>query len=232
MKVLQTHGTGVCLLILLTFAASMVRSELKLEVDRLIRETSSNPIGSNLARRKLLQSLPSFAFLITARRVGGRMIRSKYTMRQLTKELGVTARTLRHYEEIGLVFPHHRGQTRIYSEEDRARILVVLRGRRVGFTLNEMRQMLHNYDFKDSDKQAQMLFARAKFIERLQRLKQKRKDIEESIQQITGCIAEIDGALQGKPKKPWHTFFTDMVVRADLGSDGQQAADRDRGRTS
>lgn len=88
------------------------------------------------------------------------MGRSIYTIKQLTKELGVTARALRFYEDLGLVKPLRRKQTRIYSEGDRARILVVLRGRRLGFTLPEMSEMLRNYDFKDSEGRDQMLFAR------------------------------------------------------------------------
>ena len=55
-----------------------------------------------------------------------------------------------------------------------------------------------------------MLFARQKFAERLKNLIEKAKGIDDSIQQITRCIAEIDGALnEGKPTKPWHTFFTE-----------------------
>jgi len=56
-----------------------------------------------------------------------------YTIRQLTKEFSVTARTLRFYEDEGLIAPERRGQTRIYSTRDRARIILILRGRRVGF---------------------------------------------------------------------------------------------------
>ena len=58
-----------------------------------------------------------------------------YSIRELTKELGITARTLRHYETEGLIAPARRGLQRLYSARDRARITLILRGRRVGFTL-------------------------------------------------------------------------------------------------
>ena len=62
----------------------------------------------------------------------------QYSIRELTKELGITARTLRHYEDEGLIAPTRNGQQRIYSARDRARITLILRGRRVGFTLAEI----------------------------------------------------------------------------------------------
>ncbi len=64
-----------------------------------------------------------------------------FTIRQLTKEFGVTARALRFYEEEGLIAPSRRGQTRLYAPRDRARIVLILRGRRVGFSLAELREL-------------------------------------------------------------------------------------------
>ena len=72
-------------------------------------------------------------------------INRTYTIRQLTKEFSVTARTLRFYEDEGLIAPERRGQTRIYSARDRARIILILRGRRVGFSLAEIREILDLY---------------------------------------------------------------------------------------
>ena len=72
-----------------------------------------------------------------------------YTIRQLTKEFNVTARTLRFYEDEGLIAPARRGQTRIYSGRDRARIILILRGRRVGFSLAEIRGILDLYGVHD-----------------------------------------------------------------------------------
>ena len=89
-----------------------------------------------------------------------------YTIRQLTKEFSVTARTLRFYEDEKLIAPGRRGQTRLYSARDRARIILILRGRRLGFSLAEIREVLDMYDGKDGE-QAQMVHARKKFEERI-----------------------------------------------------------------
>lgn len=127
-----------------------------------------------------------------------------YTIRELTKELRVTARTLRHYEDQKLISPARRGLTRIYSFEDRARILIILRGRRLGFTLAEMREVLRMYDFKDSTSEAEIMLARKKFRERMEMLERQKRDVEEALRQLQGCIQEIDGTL---PRAPWTDFF-------------------------
>src|SRR5580698_3412386 len=86
-----------------------------------------------------------------------------YTIRQLTKEFNVTARTLRFYEDEGLIAPERRGQTRIYSSRDRARIILILRGRRVGFSLAEIREILDLYDTHHDGGVAQTAYARKKY---------------------------------------------------------------------
>jgi DNA-binding transcriptional MerR regulator len=131
-----------------------------------------------------------------------------YTVRQLTKKLGVTARTLRHYEERQLLAPTRDGQTRIYSFRDYARILIALRGRRLGYSLTEMCEVLRMYEYKDSDAKEELLMARSKFVERITNLRTKQQDIDESIQQLSECVSQIDGALRGAPRTPWYEFFS------------------------
>src|ERR1043165_2302918 len=75
--------------------------------------------------------------------------RDVFTIRDLTKEFGVSARTLRFYEEKGLVDPARRGEPRLYPRRDRARLASVLAGKAVGFTLEEVREMLDLYDVGD-----------------------------------------------------------------------------------
>src|SRR5215831_8376542 len=75
--------------------------------------------------------------------------RDVFTIRDLTKEFGVSARTLRFYEEKGLVDPGRRGEQRLYSRRDRARLAYVLAGKSVGFSLEEVREMLDLYDVGD-----------------------------------------------------------------------------------
>ena len=117
-----------------------------------------------------------------------------YTIRQLTKEFSVTARTLRFYEDEGLIAPARRGQTRIYSARDRARIILILRGRRVGFSLAEIGEILDLYDVHDGGK-SQIQHARRKFEERVTTLERQKVDIDLSLQELRRAIGAIDDAF-------------------------------------
>ncbi len=117
-----------------------------------------------------------------------------YTIRQLTKEFSVTARTLRFYEDEGLIAPARRGQTRIYSARDRARIILILRGRRVGFSLAEIGEILDLYDVHDGGK-SQIQHARRKFEERVATLERQKTDIDLSLQELRRAIGAIDEAF-------------------------------------
>jgi DNA-binding transcriptional MerR regulator len=118
---------------------------------------------------------------------------STFTIRQLTKEFSVTARTLRFYEDEGLIGPERRGQTRIYSVRDRARIILILRGRRLGFSLAEIREYLDLYDRNLSVKQ--LLHARRKFEERIAVFERQKIDIDASIAELRRSIAEVEGRM-------------------------------------
>jgi len=69
-----------------------------------------------------------------------------YTINELSVLCDVTARTLRHYEEMGLLEPERRGNQRLYRERDRVRLQLILRGRRLGFGLRDIQDMLNLYD--------------------------------------------------------------------------------------
>ena len=117
-----------------------------------------------------------------------------YTIRQLTKEFGVTARTLRFYEDEKLIAPGRRGQTRLYGARDRARITLILRGRRLGFRLAEIRELLDLYDSAGGVK-AQMVQARRKFHERIEALERQKQDIDEALKELRQNIVSIDASL-------------------------------------
>jgi DNA-binding transcriptional MerR regulator len=117
-----------------------------------------------------------------------------YLIRELTKGLGITARTLRHYEDEGLIAPARRGQSRLYSARDRARITLVLRGRRVGFSLAEIREILDLYDAGDGGT-AQLAHAKKKFAERITVLEAQKKDIEESVAELKLGLEMIETRL-------------------------------------
>jgi len=69
-----------------------------------------------------------------------------YTISELAKEFGVTTRTMRFYEEKGLISPRREGQKRLYSSADRVRIKLILRGKRIGMSLNECVEVIDMYD--------------------------------------------------------------------------------------
>jgi len=116
-----------------------------------------------------------------------------FTIRQLTKEFSVTARTLRFYEDEGLIAPERRGQTRIYSVKDRARIMLILRGRRLGFSLAEIREYLDLYN--QADNARQLTHARKKCEERIVAFEKQKVDIDLAISELKRSIAEVDQHL-------------------------------------
>ena len=122
------------------------------------------------------------------------MMGRTYSIRQLTKEMGVTSRTLRHYEDEGLLTPERQGLARIYSQRDRARLTLILRGRRVGFSLAEIREILDLYNSEDHGV-AQFQHSRKKFIERIAALEAQRKDIDESIAELKLALSRADNFL-------------------------------------
>jgi len=73
-------------------------------------------------------------------------ITTEYSISQLSKEFDVTTRSIRHYEDIGLLSPTRRGQTRIYSQADRTRLRLILRGKRLGISLEDSREIIDMYE--------------------------------------------------------------------------------------
>src|SRR4051812_5146234 len=69
-----------------------------------------------------------------------------WTITELAEEFGVTLRTLRHYEDVGLISPERRGSARLFHTRDRIRLQLILRGKRLGFSLPEIRTIVNMYD--------------------------------------------------------------------------------------
>ena len=116
------------------------------------------------------------------------------TIRDLTKEFGISARTLRFYEEKGLLNPGRDGQDRIYSRRDRARLKYVLMGKCVGFSLEEIREMLDLYDLGDRQV-TQLRVAHDKFKERIARLERQKGEIDRAIAELAHAQKLIEGML-------------------------------------
>src|ERR1700731_4205493 len=125
--------------------------------------------------------------------------REVFTIRDLTKEFDVSARTLRFYEEKGLLAPRRNGEQRLYGRRDRARLRYVLMGKRVGFSLEDVREMLDLYDLGDG-RRTQLQVALAKFQERVVRLERQRADIGRALAALGRASLEIESMLAARAK--------------------------------
>ena len=121
-----------------------------------------------------------------------------YTIRELAREFGATTRTLRFYEAQGILCPERRGRTRVFSARDRARLRIALRGRRLGFTISDLRELFDRYDAACADaEQAQALAAI--LAERRAALQEQRQDIDVMLDEIAFFEAQcrtLGGARQ------------------------------------
>jgi DNA-binding transcriptional MerR regulator len=122
---------------------------------------------------------------------------NSFSIGQLAREFQVTLRTLRFYEDRGLVSPKRDGMARIYSRRDRARLKLVLMGKKVGFSLAEIREMLDLYDLKDGQV-VQLRVALKRFQEQVDVLKDQRNDIEQAIEELERTVDVVSGMLREK----------------------------------
>ncbi|WP_341858011.1 MerR family transcriptional regulator [Sinorhizobium medicae] len=106
-----------------------------------------------------------------------------YSITELTREFGISTRTLRFYEDEGLIHPERRGRTRLFRPADRHLIKEILRGRRIGFTIAEICEIIQVYKDPPGEMgQLQLLMKRVE--EKREDLRQKRKDIEDTLTEL------------------------------------------------
>ncbi|MFZ4406036.1 MAG: MerR family transcriptional regulator [Paracraurococcus sp.] len=120
-----------------------------------------------------------------------------FTVNQLADDLGVTARAIRFYEVKGLIAPRRAGTTRVFDRRDRARLLLILRGKRLGFSLAEIREFLDLYDADPSQgSQLNLLLTRTR--QRMAELEQQRRDLEQTLGELRQVESEAMAVLAAR----------------------------------
>jgi DNA-binding transcriptional MerR regulator len=118
-----------------------------------------------------------------------------FTIRQLCLEFKCTPRALRFYEDKGLLSPARQGLNRVYSYKDRARLQLILRGKRVGLSLAEIREILQLYG-KGDNGASQNAKALRRFRERIVAFEQQRADIDEHLSELRAACARLEAILE------------------------------------
>ncbi|MBA4083480.1 MULTISPECIES: MerR family DNA-binding transcriptional regulator [Janibacter] len=123
------------------------------------------------------------------------MTSATWTIREMADEFGVTTRTIRHYEALGLISPERRGTTRIFHRRDRTRLALVLRGRRLGFPLDEIATIIDLYDAPRGHA-SQLEYVLGQIDERREDLQRRRRDIDDALAELDTfeqrCRDELD----------------------------------------
>lgn len=109
---------------------------------------------------------------------------AKYSIGELSKEFDITTRSIRFYEDQGLLTPTRKGQTRIYNQRDRVRLKLILRGKRLGFSLAETGRLFELYDAdKSSAKQLSSM---------MELIAQKKNDLKQQLDDINAVLLELN----------------------------------------
>jgi DNA-binding transcriptional MerR regulator len=122
-----------------------------------------------------------------------------FTIRQLCLEFKCTPRALRFYEDKGLLNPARQGLNRVYSYKDRARLQLILRGKRVNLSLAEIREILDLYD-KGDNNAAQNATALRHFRERIVLLERQREDLDHAIAELHQACDNLEKSLAERPE--------------------------------
>ncbi|WP_286966554.1 MULTISPECIES: MerR family transcriptional regulator [Arsenicicoccus] len=108
----------------------------------------------------------------------------EWTIAQVADDFGVTHRTIRHYEDLGLLAPERRGTQRVYRRRDRTRLSLILRGKRLGFPLEEIRTIVNMYD------EAQGPTSQLRYV--LEQIDDRRTDLERRLADLQESMRELD----------------------------------------
>src|ERR1700722_15160784 len=130
---------------------------------------------------------------------GGERAAPLYSVSQLARQLGVTARTIRFYEDKNLINPQRAGTTRVYTHRDRARLMLILRGKRLGFSLREIKEFLDLYD-ADPEHHVQTHQLLGAVRKRIAKLREQRAAIDESLAELTEMDRQCETALASRAR--------------------------------
>ena len=122
------------------------------------------------------------------------------TVTELARETGVTARAIRFYESKGLLHPQRAGTTRIYTHRERGRLQLILRGKRLGFSLSDIGDYLNLYD-ADPTQQDQIMLLLAKVDTRVKELELQKIDLEASLTELSAVKDQALIALKNNTKR-------------------------------
>lgn len=123
-----------------------------------------------------------------------------FSIGDLAREFGVTLRALRFYEDKGLLTPERDGMNRLYTRRDRARLKLILMGKRVGFSLLEIKEMLDLYDLKDGQT-TQLKVAQEKFAAQLRALEDQKREVERAIAELSRTLDIVSGMIREREGK-------------------------------
>ena len=122
-----------------------------------------------------------------------------WTISELGEELGVTTRTIRFYEDKALLDPQRVGSNRVYTYKDRARLQLILRGKRLGFSLNEIKEYIVLYDAElDPMHNEQLSYLHGVVCKRIDDLNKQQEDLQQMISELSGIEAECAGFMKNK----------------------------------
>lgn len=123
-----------------------------------------------------------------------------YGIAELAREFAVTTRTIRFYEDKGLLAPLRKGQRRIYAPRDRVRLRLIMRGKRLGFSLEEIRELIDLYDV-DPTEVTQLRHFLEKIREHKAVLTRRQSDIDETLNEMERIEAQCSSLLSEKQKQ-------------------------------
>jgi DNA-binding transcriptional MerR regulator len=129
---------------------------------------------------------------------------STYSITELAQEFDITTRTIRHYEDEGLLTPARDGMNRVFSNRDRVRLKLALRGKRLGFSLQDIKELFDLYDLARDEKQ-QLTEFMAKLERRKALLEQQRVDIEVMLTEISFFANQCRRLMDAAPQDAGHT---------------------------